>query len=635
MSDDRTKHAWFRKLSGPPRSRTLSWRHGERLSSLTAGAAEFYLGDEAGQLLAWHPGEPAARLLYRAGRGAALVRLAASGEHVACAWDDGQVGVWHLARQTLLPLDGPGEPLDLAALLALPEGWFAWVYRAGPVWLSRGAACDPSPLLLGQPIRTAVFAPHSGDLVLALDDGSVVFWGPGGGAGRSVHLPHPAVLLAAGPGRQALALDEQGSLFYITPHAASLLPADSSVTAVAILDDGRLATGHRVRWTDPDGTAADVVVQGAGAEKRRLSSHTDTVLALVGLAAGRLASAGADGVVHVWDLQRNRVRSVARHDEAVTTLAVLRSGRELASLAGQAVKVWVPAAAPEMRARLRRALEQPWTVVAEGRVVLVEGTLQIVDDDGRALKRCSVAIHATAAGGAAEAGMHRLGASAAGVCWLSHDGSVVLWDVEQQRVHEAGRIDGFEQVGVVVPIDRRQVATGHDDGRICLHHLAEQPPRTRELSAVGDDPVTALAAGGSGCLLAGWRSGRVCLWTDTGQGSLALPLHGAAVTALAVLPDGRVASAAGDGALWLRQPGAEDPALVYTTEEPIVALAFDAARWVLVCGLESGAVLRLGIEPEFSRCQARALAGADTVVLAAGQDTTIVRPGDDKKPGTW
>jgi hypothetical protein len=56
---------------------------------------------------------------------------------------------------------------------------------------------------------------------------------------------------------------------------------------------------------------------------------------------------------------------------------------------------------------------------------------------------------------------------------------------------------------------------------------------------------------------------------------------------------------------------------------PEAAPAFNPERWMLVCGLESGAVLRLGVEPEYSRCREQALAGADTVLMAGSDETAI------------
>jgi WD40 repeat protein len=88
----------------------------------------------------------------------------------------------------------------------------------------------------------------------------------------------------------------------------------STVTALCLLPDGRLASGA---W---DNTIRlwDVT---SGAEIARLEGHSGTVTALCLLPGGRLASGALDNTIRLWDLAQRCEIARLEVDAMVTSLA--------------------------------------------------------------------------------------------------------------------------------------------------------------------------------------------------------------------------------------------------------------------------------------------------------------------------
>jgi WD40 repeat protein len=117
----------------------------------------------------------------------------------------------------------------------------------------------------------------------------------------------------------------------------------ASVTALIEVAGGRLAsagTDGTVRLWDPATPASP-----AGPV---FTDHTGAVTALAALGDGRIASGSADGSVKVWDPDQIPlgVRTVYRPEGAVTALTALADGRLATAGADDwAIQVWRPAPA--------------------------------------------------------------------------------------------------------------------------------------------------------------------------------------------------------------------------------------------------------------------------------------------------
>jgi hypothetical protein len=108
------------------------------------------------------------------------------------------------------------------------------------------------------------------------------------------------------------------------------------VTALAVLPDGRIASGskdHSVRLWDPSARIKPQVFEG----------HTGDVRALAVLPDGRIASGAQDNSVRVWDPSaRVQPQVFEGHTDWVTELALLPDGRIVSGSTDRSVRVWDP-----------------------------------------------------------------------------------------------------------------------------------------------------------------------------------------------------------------------------------------------------------------------------------------------------
>ena len=95
----------------------------------------------------------------------------------------------------------------------------------------------------------------------------------------------------------------------------------NSVTALAVLPDGKLASGSRDEMVH-------VWDAASGACLLTLAGHTDSVFALAVLPDGKLASGSNDNTVRVWDAASGAcLLTLAGHTSDVVALAVLPDGK--------------------------------------------------------------------------------------------------------------------------------------------------------------------------------------------------------------------------------------------------------------------------------------------------------------------
>jgi WD40 repeat protein len=273
------------------------------------------------------------------------------------------------------------------------------------------------------------------------------------------------------------------------------------------------------------------------------------------LPEGRIASAGTDGTVRLWDLASGaQIARLAGHNGAVMALAALPDGRLASGSRDRTVRLWDPVRGAE-------------TTRFDGHyngllAVLRDGRLASKDSDD------TIRLWDPTWGGETE----RLDGHYNGVLAVlpdgrlasrSSDGTIHLWD--STRGAEIARLAGhYPWVGILVVLPGGRLAFGGADGTVWLWEvrdieqlvldLAGDPARGAEtvrLEGHGDQ-VRALAAQRDGRLASAGDDRTIRLW-DLARGVEIARLEvDGAVTCLAALPDCRLVAGDALGRLhWL------------------------------------------------------------------------------------
>jgi WD40 repeat protein len=345
--------------------------------------------------------------------------------------------------------------------------------------------------------------------------------------------------------------------------------ADSGVTALCLLPDGRLASSsygglqlldvasgaartiddESAQYCNAFSVAADGRLAYAGWDKtvrvRDVAKGAETarlsdvdVTALCWLRDGRLALGFEDGTIRLWNGAADDPVPLARCDERVTALCLLPDGR-LASSSDAAISLWDLGTGAETR--LKR------DGVAEGAVSLCplpDGRLAAGQWDG------AIRIWDTVTG-AESARFEGHADPVTALCLLpdgrlasgSEDRTIRLWDVSTGA--ETARLEGHsDYVNALcpLPLPDGRLASGSDDGTVRLWDVAARSERS------GDEgirvSVAALCVLPDGCFaVTGSGEARIQL-CDAATGDEIAHLDGMSfgVQALCALPDGRLVS---------------------------------------------------------------------------------------------
>jgi WD40 repeat protein len=334
------------------------------------------------------------------------------------------------------------------------------------------------------------------------------------------------------------------------------------VTALAVLPDGRLASGS-------DDRTIKLWDLATGQLKATLAGHCGSVRALAVLPDGRLAS-GSFGAIKLWDLATGQLKAnLEGHSGPVNALAVLPDGRLASGSDDQTIKLWDPASGACSATLKGHAGEVDLAMLLAGGVsalaVLPDGRLASASGSGvgtiKLWDPASGACSATLGGhaGAVQAlAMLPDGRLASG----SGDRTIKLWDPASGACsatleNHAGEVDlamliaGGVSALAVLPDGR--LASGSGDRTIKLWDPASGACSATLENHAGNR-VNALAVLPDGRLASG-TFGAIKLWDPASDAcSATLENHAGAVVALAKLPDGRLASGSDDQTIKLWDP---------------------------------------------------------------------------------
>ena len=365
---------------------------------------------------------------------------------------------------------------------------------------------------------------------------------------RSALNQLPLAVLTHGSPVRSLAVMKDGRLasggedskIKIWPQNGSGKPTELShgswVESLAVLADGRLASGGK------NGTIKLWPINGIG-EPAVLRQGDGTVLSLAVLPDGRLASGDTDGTIKLWPRGGVGEPAVLSQGSPVHSLAVLPDGRLASGGNDGTVKIWP-----------KEGKGKPVVLSHGGHVyslaVLPDGRLAGAGQDGTIKiwprQRVGEAVVLSQ-----DFPVYSLAVLADGrLAGGNEDGTVKIWSkddtAEPKVISQGGRTEISRNIGTGKPM-------------VLLHSHSKANPGLERL-------VYSLVILPDGRLASAGQDGTIKLWPKEGMDQ---PLvlspdsssEGSAVYSLAVVADGRLASADGGIKLWSRE-GEGEPVML-------------------------------------------------------------------------
>lgn len=364
-----------------------------------------------------------------------------------------------------------------------------------------------------------------------------------------------------------------------------------------------------------------------------LGSHDGPVRAVAALANGRVASAGQDGRVRVWNtaVPTAPVIELGHHEGAALALAVLGGDQVVSSGEDRLVRVWDTNAPGRPATELGRHSGD-----VRGVAVLADGTVASGGADGRVRVWDTDAPGKPTAELAHDGEVHGVGALAGRILSCGSDGRVRAWNpsVPGGGPAEVGRHDDGATLAVA-PLGAEWVVSGGADGWLRMWGLAEPAKGSAELGRL-DGAVLAVTTLPDGPVVSGGEDGRVLMWDPAALGHVSADRdpHADMALAVAVLADGRVVSGGADGWLQVWNPAEphRPPAELGHHSGGVNALAVLAAGRIISCGLDGRLRIWELAKPNGDPVELGCHFGA---TLAALPDGLLITGGYDRKVRVW
>ncbi len=374
-SYDHTLRLW----SLPPEHEPLTIPTGGELLTAISYAPDggaIAAGFADGSVRSWSPASGAP--LFRQGGHAGWVRAIAfrADGTLASAGDDGLIRLWESRTGRAIGWL-PGHSEAVTSLAFLPDGTLVSGGADKKVRLWDLAALRELAVGDGHEdsVTCAVFSRDGTSLFTGGRDGTVREWSIAtGDQRRLIRHPSPVTALALAPdGKRLLAGGTMGVLRLtdLTDDAASIMLGGHGrdIIAVAYLADRIAAGGNEGATTfwpldgrpptqylpslgasaiafAPDGetvavAAGSIKIARSGAVAAELKGHTGRVSA-VAFSGRLLASAGADRMIVLWDVERQSPRfAFTAHADEIRCIAFSHDGKLLASAgADRTVRIW-------------------------------------------------------------------------------------------------------------------------------------------------------------------------------------------------------------------------------------------------------------------------------------------------------
>ncbi|MDX2086442.1 MAG: serine/threonine-protein kinase [Kofleriaceae bacterium] len=341
-------------------SRTAAWLAGMSIDGLAWAKTQELARDAAARGLA--------RILNGHTADVEIIALTPDGTHVVTASDDATLRIWNLATEQSRELRGHVGPVE--ALEISPDGMYvASAGTDGTVWLWELASATGRKLAGHRDtVRGVAFSPDGKHLVSTGEDGGLWLWDTAAGQGREIYKhTHGLRPLVWTRSNKIIVGGFDGSLgeFDALTHKGSMKPGTGAeLRCFALSPDGTLLVGG-----DENGVVTLWTIDGQ--RIRTLGSHTDVVRDLAFTPNGKyVVSGGGDPHVLVYPIPEGATLDLTGNGDGIKDLDVSRDST-MVTTAGidGTVRVWTIDGTPLQTFRGHRSAVKGVVFTLDRRVV--------------------------------------------------------------------------------------------------------------------------------------------------------------------------------------------------------------------------------------------------------------------------